>query len=321
MNDQAEKSPLNAGAAAAGTNSLNTKACRPQQRSSMLHGNFNAAAATTTLTATHELGAYTPGCCDGATMFLVWTAAAITVFVVVPLIIYFTVDDFPAWALAVWLLAAPVAALTFTCATRRTLFFPQKAPLEPLFASESTPLAGGVQNAIVIFNPHGGTRRAAAIVAALTERTKERVEWTLWPTKSQGHAKRMCEAVSDWTRYDALFVVGGDGTLHEVVNGILSPQACAPAATAPPIGLLPGGSGNSVARDLGRRAEAHTNVSGRVVVVVVVVVVVCILCLFASVEFCLGGSGNSMTRDLQHHAEGHTNVSDLYFMFVSNLPH
>ncbi|MDB4292844.1 diacylglycerol kinase family lipid kinase [Maribacter sp.] len=48
---------------------------------------------------------------------------------------------------------------------------------------------------------------------------------------------------------DYLIAVGGDGTLHEVVNGLL--QANVPANKYPTIGLLPQGSANDFARTAG----------------------------------------------------------------------
>ena len=48
---------------------------------------------------------------------------------------------------------------------------------------------------------------------------------------------------------DALIAVGGDGTLHEVVNGVL--QSNIPANAFPAIGLLPYGSANDFARSAG----------------------------------------------------------------------
>ena len=49
--------------------------------------------------------------------------------------------------------------------------------------------------------------------------------------------------------YDGFLVLGGDGTLNEVVNGMLQRQD----GMILPIGLIPGGSGNSIAYDLDLR--------------------------------------------------------------------
>jgi sphingosine kinase len=46
--------------------------------------------------------------------------------------------------------------------------------------------------------------------------------------------------------YDAIIAVGGDGTIHEVFNGMLSRQD----KKTLPIGLIPNGSGNDLCKSL-----------------------------------------------------------------------
>jgi YegS/Rv2252/BmrU family lipid kinase len=65
-------------------------------------------------------------------------------------------------------------------------------------------------------------------------------------TRFEGHARELGREL-DVAAYDGLVVIGGDGTMHEVVNGILA----RPDGMQLPIGLIAGGSGNSFARDLG----------------------------------------------------------------------
>jgi YegS/Rv2252/BmrU family lipid kinase len=48
-------------------------------------------------------------------------------------------------------------------------------------------------------------------------------------------------------KYDGLVVVGGDGTIHEVVNGLMKSGQ----GSHLPLGIIPGGSGNAFADDLG----------------------------------------------------------------------
>jgi YegS/Rv2252/BmrU family lipid kinase len=48
-------------------------------------------------------------------------------------------------------------------------------------------------------------------------------------------------------KYDGLVVVGGDGTIHEVVNGLMKSGQ----GSHLPLGVIPGGSGNAFADDLG----------------------------------------------------------------------
>jgi diacylglycerol kinase (ATP) len=60
-------------------------------------------------------------------------------------------------------------------------------------------------------------------------------------TDSSGHAARL--AIEHAQSYDAVFTLGGDGTAIEVLGAL--------AHTGPPVGILPGGTGNIVVRTLG----------------------------------------------------------------------
>ncbi len=99
-------------------------------------------------------------------------------------------------------------------------------------------------NFIVIANPISGKGRAKDVAeqahAALTESGHQ---GQLVFTSASGDAKRLAhEAASDGIRF--VIACGGDGTLHEVVNGI---------ATIPEVilGLLPCGRGNDFAAAIG----------------------------------------------------------------------
>lgn len=48
--------------------------------------------------------------------------------------------------------------------------------------------------------------------------------------------------------YDNLVCVGGDGTVNEVVNGVLSGDSAGPM---PRIGMIPSGTGSDLARTVG----------------------------------------------------------------------
>ena len=97
---------------------------------------------------------------------------------------------------------------------------------------------------ILIANPISGKGKAKSVAeqadAALTESGKQ---GQLVLTAASGDAKRFAqEAVADGTQY--VIACGGDGTLHEVVNGI---------ATTPDVilGVLPCGRGNDFAAAIG----------------------------------------------------------------------
>jgi YegS/Rv2252/BmrU family lipid kinase len=74
-------------------------------------------------------------------------------------------------------------------------------------------------------------------------------EWsgTVYPTHATELAR---QAALDG--YDLVIALGGDGTVHEVVNGLMS----APAENRPVLGVVPLGSGNDFAHAIGIPTEA-----------------------------------------------------------------
>ena len=97
---------------------------------------------------------------------------------------------------------------------------------------------------VLIANPISGKGNAKNVAeqgyAALTESGQQ---GQLVLTSASGDAKRFAhEAIADGTRY--IIACGGDGTLHEVVNGI----ATGPDVT---LGVLPCGRGNDFAAAIG----------------------------------------------------------------------
>jgi diacylglycerol kinase family enzyme len=109
--------------------------------------------------------------------------------------------------------------------------------------------------ALLIVNPRATTTTRPVldlIVRTLAaEADIETVE-----TRYRGHARDIAAAAAAEGR-DALLVLSGDGTINEVVNGLMQEvPICAghPPATAsrlPALGAIPGGSANVFTRDLG----------------------------------------------------------------------
>jgi diacylglycerol kinase (ATP) len=67
-------------------------------------------------------------------------------------------------------------------------------------------------------------------------------------TRERGHAERLAATAGD-LGHDRVVIVGGDGTIQEVVNGVLA-GGRASGEQRPGIGVIPAGSGNDLARDL-----------------------------------------------------------------------
>jgi len=103
-----------------------------------------------------------------------------------------------------------------------------------------------MRRAALLFNPRAGRRRGArafeAVVAQLARGWRLEAE----PTRGPEHCRELAEAAVR-ERLDAVFVLGGDGTLR-VAAGAL-------AGTATALGALPGGTTNVVAGALGLSAD------------------------------------------------------------------
>ncbi|MCV7280064.1 diacylglycerol kinase family lipid kinase [Mycolicibacterium flavescens] len=101
--------------------------------------------------------------------------------------------------------------------------------------------------AVLIVNPNA-TSTTPAGRDLLAHALESRVKLTVVHTDHRGHAIEIGrEAARDGV--DVLIVHGGDGTVNEVVNGVL--EVNGPGAAAPAVGVVPGGSANVFARALG----------------------------------------------------------------------
>jgi diacylglycerol kinase (ATP) len=101
---------------------------------------------------------------------------------------------------------------------------------------------------LVIVNPAAGGGRAARAMPWLRERLSVRSEARIEVTGRPGDAEALA-ADARRVGHDRVVAIGGDGTVQEVVNGLL--------AASPPaeLGIVPLGSGNDLARSLGLPAE------------------------------------------------------------------
>jgi len=96
---------------------------------------------------------------------------------------------------------------------------------------------------LVIANPaanHGESGRLFPVVEELLQNLPH----DTIVTDSPGHA---LDVARDAAGYDLVVAAGGDGTVHEVLNGLMQH----PDDTRPTLGLLPTGSGNDTRRTLG----------------------------------------------------------------------
>ena len=100
---------------------------------------------------------------------------------------------------------------------------------------------------VMIVNPRGGTRRGLTILRSIESLfTAANAELEIQTTTHAGHARELAQTLP-LENVDGLCVIGGDGSLHEVVNGLM----LRPDPARVPLGLIPGGTGNTVAEHLG----------------------------------------------------------------------
>jgi diacylglycerol kinase family enzyme len=100
-----------------------------------------------------------------------------------------------------------------------------------------------MKDTCVIYNPNAGRKRAAVAIDTLRWHLRERCDF--WPTAAAGEAESLVhKAIAAGFRI--IGAAGGDGTVHEVANGLI-------AAGRPDIALavFPLGSANDYAFSLG----------------------------------------------------------------------
>lgn len=100
--------------------------------------------------------------------------------------------------------------------------------------------------ALLVVNPKATTtseRGRDVLVRALSSEIDLRVEYT----QRRGHAAELARLATE-ERVDVVIALGGDGTVNEVVNGMLRDG---PGEKVPALAVVPGGSTNVFARALG----------------------------------------------------------------------
>jgi YegS/Rv2252/BmrU family lipid kinase len=107
----------------------------------------------------------------------------------------------------------------------------------------------------VVVNPHAGRRRVGEEVPELERTLRARgLAYRLLRTEGRGDAVRFArQALEGGARF--LVAVGGDGTVHEVVNGMLEGDGT-PVGDEPVLGVVAAGSGCDFIRTFGLPGDA-----------------------------------------------------------------
>ena len=97
---------------------------------------------------------------------------------------------------------------------------------------------------LIIHNPTSGGRSAVVMGAVVTHLTVLGARIDIRVTQSAGHATELAAEVPENSQ-DCIVAAGGDGTVNEVINGLAHLDA------PPPLGILPLGTANVLAHELG----------------------------------------------------------------------
>lgn len=97
-----------------------------------------------------------------------------------------------------------------------------------------------------IINPKSGSNRGLQIFQEYKPiLDKSYPHHSVTVTRYAGHAYNVIKELND-DRIKGIIVIGGDGTIHEVINGIIINKKLKDI----PIGIIPAGTGNSLAQHL-----------------------------------------------------------------------
>lgn len=100
----------------------------------------------------------------------------------------------------------------------------------------------------IILNPYSGRGKGARLRPALEEALRTiNLDFTLHSTQGAGHASELARTARQ-AGVQVIVAVGGDGTVNEVVNGMV--QASTTGQSAGTLALLPIGTGNDFASAL-----------------------------------------------------------------------
>ncbi len=98
----------------------------------------------------------------------------------------------------------------------------------------------------LLVNPAGGTKKGMEILEMVKPIfEKSEVHLDILQTEYAGHANELANTL-DLSGYNGLCAIGGDGTLFEMVNGMLKRKD----SQNLPLGLITGGTGNAFMHDL-----------------------------------------------------------------------
>ena len=97
---------------------------------------------------------------------------------------------------------------------------------------------------LFLYNLHAGKGMLRGKLAPILDALTEHWDVTVHPTRGAGDAAEL--AARRAGEFDRIVCGGGDGTLHEVVNGLMA----LPPEARPEVGYIPAGTTNDFSRNL-----------------------------------------------------------------------
>ncbi|WP_047985141.1 diacylglycerol/lipid kinase family protein [Ornithinibacillus californiensis] len=102
---------------------------------------------------------------------------------------------------------------------------------------------------IFIVNPVSGNGRGLKVFRKLMKsKVYQQMDAKYYLTEFPGHAEKIAKLVVQEENVKAIVIIGGDGTVHEVINGM--------GDSPIPISFIPGGSGNDFRRGSGIKGSS-----------------------------------------------------------------
>ena len=96
-----------------------------------------------------------------------------------------------------------------------------------------------MKKCLVLVNPASGDGKSMESIPKLEKRLEEDFDQVeIIETKEEGQGEKLAQKACR-EKVHSLFVIGGDGTIHEIVNGLAEEDH------RPILGLLPGGTNNT----------------------------------------------------------------------------
>ncbi|WP_454193417.1 diacylglycerol/lipid kinase family protein [Paenibacillus sp. Marseille-Q7038] len=118
-----------------------------------------------------------------------------------------------------------------------------------------------ITKALLIHNDAAGSAAGSLVSSAVAVLAPAIKELNIIQTSGPGDGEKIC--VERGSEVDVVFILGGDGTVHECINGLVQLEH------PPVVGILPGGTCNDFVRSLGMPVDvtqaARMMLEGRII--------------------------------------------------------